>query len=252
MKRILYLFLFIPILSFGQNEKLGSLKIQEENGLYGLTTETGEIFIEIKFKTIEETCGYFICTTIDNSKQLLSQKGKQIIVKGLKDISINCRRPNIIIGTALNGEINIYNPMGEIISPISFSDIPKYNNYSEESDKLVMTKMDGENCLLDFSNNTESQISIKIIEKPRGHNSARIITYLPEKDGVYFKQVSLNNEKFLSEPIYSDICFDPDCILKYKDKIDVRATKTFFAKAVGILPDMNIHVYSGDGTILNH
>ncbi|MFK8008350.1 MAG: hypothetical protein AB8H03_18475 [Saprospiraceae bacterium] len=250
MKYYIILFLCFPLISFSQSET--KLQIKKKENLYGVVNSSGVDIIEFKYKNIEKACNYFIITNCNNHKMLLNQKGGEVISKEMKKFKINCFRPNIILATNLNGEIEIYNSKGVEISPIKFGSIPSHMNYSDESNKLVITKLDGQKCLLNFSNYSDENPKLKIIEKPKGHNSAKIITYLPAEKGIFYQQVSLNNERFLSKPIYQDICFEQDCILKYQDKINIKATKSIFTKAVGILPDMTIHVFKNDGTIINN
>ncbi|MFK7772081.1 MAG: hypothetical protein AB8F94_08070 [Saprospiraceae bacterium] len=249
MKYFFLIFLILPNISFSQDDK--KLQIKKKDDLYGLVNSKGLDIIEFKYLKIEEACDYFIITNSNKHKMLLNKKGDEVISKEMKNFKINCFRPNIILGTNLNGEIEIYNSAGVEISPIKFGSIPSYMNYSDESNKLVITKLDGQKCLLNFSDYSDEQPKLKIIEKPKGHNSAKIITYLPAEKGIFYRQVSLNNERFLSKPIYQDICFEQDCILKYQDKINIKATKSLFTKAVGILPDLTIHVFKNDGTISN-
>lgn len=253
--RIIVLFLLIPFLSCGQESKtdsnFSSLQIHEENGMFGLITTKGDKAVDFQYRGIEEVCNVFICKTESDFVQLRNLRGEDIIGENLTQIRIMCNGQPVIVGKNIEGEVNIYNHEGEIISPFKFTAIPKVNNYQEGSGKLVLTKIDGDNCLLEEYESSDGSHKLKIIEKPRGHNSARIITYLPAQDGIFYKQVSLNNERFLSDPIYIEICFEPECIMKFKDKINVRATKSILAKAVGIMPDMDIHVFARDGKILN-
>ncbi len=255
MEKILLILVFLPCFLFGQeqNPESGSSRIQiiEQDGLFKLAFMDGTPTTTFMYKKIEPLCNYFICTTEEDQKKLFNLEGGLVIKEDLKKIQINCNREKIIFGTNNDGVINLYNHQGEIISPINFSDIPTYNNYSEKNSKLVITKQDGRNCLLDFLDYSDEVPRLKIIEKPKGHNSIRIITYLPSVDGIYLKQLSMNNERFVSEPIYSEICLERDCILKYKDKIDLRLTKSILAKATGILPNLQIHVYKRDGSLLN-
>lgn len=249
MKYLLFFFLAVPVISFSQNKN--ELQIKKKKDLYGLVNNRGVTLLEFKYKSIEKACDYFVITNDQDHKMILNQKGEQIISKEMKKFKINCLRSKLIFGTNLKGEVEIYNSQGIEISPLKFGSIPSHMNYSDESDKLIITKLDGQKCLLNFSNYSDEQPRLKIIEKPKGHNSASIITYLPAEKGIYYKQISLNHDRFFSSPIYLDICFEQDCILKYKDKIDLKATKSIFAKAVGILPSMTIHVFKNDGTIIN-
>jgi len=255
MRKILLLLVFLPFFLSGQEQNQDSdsatIQILEQDGLFGLTSKDGTHTTAFIYKKIEPLCNYFICTTENGQKKLFNIEGKSIIKADLKKIQINCNREKIIFATNSEGELNLYNHLGENISPIKFSEIPTYNNYPEKNNKLVITKQDGSKCLLNFSDYTDETPRLKIIEKPKGHNSVRIITHLPSVDGIYLKQITMNNERFVSEPIYSEICLERDCMLKYKDKIDLRPTKSILAKATGILPDLQIHVFKRDGSLLN-
>ncbi len=249
MKNFIILLLCFPSILFAQDDS--TLQIKKKGDLYGVVNSGGVDIIEFKYKNIEKACDYFIITNCNDHKMLLNKKGAEVISKEMKKFKINCLRAHIILGTNLAGEIEIYNSAGVEISPIKFGSIPSHLNYSDESNKLVITKLAGQKCLLDFSDYSDEQPKLKIIEKPKNHNSARVITYLPAENGIFLQQVSLNNERFLSPPIYQDICFEQDCLLKYQGKIDMKAAKSLFTKAVGILPNRSIHVFKNDGTIIN-
>lgn len=177
MKYLIILLLYLPIISLAQDKT--KLQIKIKNDLYGVVNSNGDTIIEFKFNAIEATCDYFIVANSNGNKILLDKKGVKVISQEMKKFKLNCFRPNIILGTNLESEIEIYNSKGEVISPIKLGGISSYMNYSDESKKLVITKLNGQKCLLNFADYTDEQPKLKIIEKPKSHNSARIITYLP-------------------------------------------------------------------------
>ncbi|MDF1696693.1 MAG: hypothetical protein P1U56_12705 [Saprospiraceae bacterium] len=254
VKKILILFIF-PFMLCGQESNAVSssstIQIINENGLFGLQSEGGETMVAAKYKDIKESCNLFICETKDDQYHIINSLGIKIIEEELIHVRTLCHEHPVFVGTNANGVIHVYDHQGNSISPISFSSIPKLNNYKDGGYKLALTKMDGIVCLLQLIKEEGSPFLGKIIEKPKGHNSARIITYLPAEDGMFYKQLSLNNERFISEPIYQEICLERDCIQTYKDKTDIKAAKSIFVKAIGIKPDMSFDVYDGRGKLLN-
>jgi hypothetical protein len=85
-----------------------------------------------------------------------------------------------------------------------------------------------------------------------------VFTELPNEDGIPYKRLlirrsvpealqNFGKNMHLSDAIYIDVCFDPECTLKYASPEQEKRLRAHLSAAVGVLKNGQFHSFTGSG-----
>ena len=232
-------------------ESFGVLSFKE-NDKYGLMNAKGKILIEPKYRhIIKSQKNLVIVTDTNKKKSLLNLNGDTLIHDKFKFFSIFD-----FVWTRKDSTSQLYDHGGNLVSQTV------YKSYSMF---LALANGDHDSAWMTHSISDELEI-IKIkdgkvsIEKyldvyqPSDKSSVVIFTLPANSEGNVLKKYTFEFGKTESDPIYLEICTNPECLEPYKDKIPYDKIRKMNASLIGILEDYSVHLinYKGKTTLVKN
>lgn len=232
-------------------ESYGILSFREKGqDLWGIINGEGDILIPAnKYnRPLESRNGIVIAKDSERNQRLLDLKGN-ILIEGYNFYHLISNYP-AVVWARKDSISRLYNRDGQLISDYTFKSYDNFGMSSDICDHAWITKSTTGVTSLVQVKGDEIEIEDYIdIFQPRAHSSCKVYTIKTES-GILIKKYSTRSGKFVSEPIYKEVCFEPECLEPYRNKIPYSKIKDRITMAIGVLPNNDVHLIKSGGDVV--